>query len=368
MRRSSRRSRTITLVAYIFIIVFLAMVRTDWRLTASDNYMAYVHEANVTSLTDKFIHKHEYRLSLNNASICDRDIFLVILVNTDPENRKAREIIRDTWGSVKMYNGTHIRVVFLIGERTSPKTGHADEIAARLNDESDTYGDIAKGDFIDAYANMTYKTVMGLHWMNIYCSKASFVMKIDDDVMINIYKLIHFLQEIDHTEPNLSNFFYGLTYIARPSRSNSSKWHVSYSDYKHEWYPTYCAGAGYILSNQAAVRMYQATRKVPFFWFDDVYMGFCAELSNIKPLQHYYGYHIIDKTYRDAPWEYSILKEVDREKQELSREAWAYIKTIKTFHNLTYYRILEISRTFLKAVTVVCLLVCVLAMGMRYIK
>ena len=118
--------------------------------------MAYVHDANVTYLTDKFIHKYEYRLSPNNATICDRDIFLLILVNTDPENRQAREIFRETWRSVKIYNGTHIRVVVHTGDRTSPKTGHADELAAQLKDESNTYGDIAKGDFIDAYENMTW--------------------------------------------------------------------------------------------------------------------------------------------------------------------------------------------------------------------
>ena len=104
----------------------------------------------------------------------------------------------------------------------TPKRGRADELTDQLTDESFLYGDIARGDFIDDYFNMTYKTVLGLHWMTIYCLKATFVMKVDDDVMVSIYKLVNFLQEYNTTE-NVHNFCYGLTYKARPFRENTSK-------------------------------------------------------------------------------------------------------------------------------------------------
>ena len=67
--------------------------------------------------------------------------------------------------------------------------------------------------------------------MNTYCANASFVMKNDDDVMINIYELVHFLPGIVQTQLNIYNFFYDSTNIARPSQSNLSncQWHVSFS-------------------------------------------------------------------------------------------------------------------------------------------
>ena len=43
----------------------------------------------------------------------------------------------------------------------------------------------------------------GVHWMNTYCANASFVMKNDDDVMINIYELVHFLPGIVQTQLNI---------------------------------------------------------------------------------------------------------------------------------------------------------------------
>ena len=160
-------------------------------------------------------------------------------------------------------------------------------------------------------------------------------MKVDDDVLVNIYKLVNFLQEYNTTE-NVQNFYYGLTFKARPFRENTSKWQISYADYKYSWFPTYCAGLGYIFSKHAAGRIHQATSKVPFLWFDDVFIGFCAEISTIRPTQHYFGYYIIDKTYRDVPWEYTIVKEIGRDRQELSQEAWAYINIIKYNNKLTY--------------------------------
>ena len=337
--RNWRRPRTITLVAYIFIIVFAVMITKTMIQSVPDNYMSYVYEANGTFLKDPFIHKHKYRLSLNNANVCDRNIFLLITVNSDPENRNSRNIIRDTWGSVKIYNGLHIRVVFFMGDRLTPKRGRADELTDQLTDESFLYGDIARGDFIDDYFNLTYKTVLGLHWMTMYCPKANFVVKVDDDVMVNIYKLVNFLQEHNKKE-NLQHFYYGSTFNeAHPIREKTSKWHISYSDYKYSKYPAYCAGLGYIFSNQAAGRIYQATSKIPFFWVDDVFIGFCAELSTIRPIHHYFGYYMLDKRYRDVPWEYTIVKEIDRDRQELSQEAWTYINIIKYNNGLTYISI-----------------------------
>ena len=320
--------------------------------------MQFVHGANSSALRDRFIHRAGFKLSLNNEAICAKDTFLLILVNSDPENTEAREIIRETWGSVKSYNGSNIRVVFLIGTRQVSRRGSVTDLNARLKKESETFGDVIKGDFIDAYVNMTYKTVMGLHWMNLYCPKASFVMKSDDDVMINIRKVIHFLQEISQSESDLTNFFYCLTVTSTPFRERTSKWYVSYTDYKYTFYPTYCAGAGYIISNEAAVKVYEASTKVPYFWIDDVFIGFCAELAKIRLTNNYFGYYfIVPHSIFDAPWDFSVLKVIGRNREEM-HQIWTYLNSVRTFHSMAFYRILV---AFL--VTSLCLLICFAAWG-----
>ena len=339
----------------------------------SDNHMLYVYEANAKSLMDPFVHRHQYRLSLNNASVCSRDIFLLILVNSALEHKKEREVIRETWGSVKEYSGAQIRTVFLVGECTQPKTKSTWQLNERLKAESDIHGDIVKGNFIDKYANLTYKTVMGLYWVNIYCSRSSFVMKTDDDVSINLYKLVDFLQEISQTPSILSHFYFGRCEQDFPVRSRSSKWYISFSDYEYKLYPPYCRGPGYVFSNEDASHIYSATSKVPFIWMEDVYIGFCAEFAKIKPINNFLGYYFLQPIYNylnfqswsatDAPWEYTILKVNDAAADKTEkRDTWAYIKSHRSYHSLHNYT----SVVTCVIMLLVCSLICMLAMFIKF--
>ena len=336
---SCRRRKVIASIASISIVV--ACIKAMLYMFLSDNHMDFVYEANSNSLMDPLVHNHQYKLSLNNATICSSETFLLFLINSAPENRERRELIRETWGSVKQYNGVQIRVVFLVGERLEPNNMSSGELHERLKAESDVHGDIIKGNFIDDYANMTYKTVMGHFWMDTYCPRASFVMKGDDDVLINLYKVVYFLREINQTILEDSTFFYGSCRQHYPRRSKSSKWYVSYSDYKYELYPSFCTGAGYILSNEAATRIYKTTSKVPYYWMDDVYIGFCAELANIEPTHHYFGYYLVlPWSLIDYPWGLSVLKVNPGGKKE-SQEIWAYLnsKDNTSVHGVIYYKI-----------------------------
>ena len=338
---SFRRPKAIASAASVVMVVALIMVIQYRPMT--DNHMNYVYEANPNSLMDPLVHKHQYRLSINNATICSSETFLLFLINSAPEHREKREMIRETWGSVKLYNGAQIRVVFLFGERPKPNNMSSEALNERLKTESGVRGDIIKGNFIDDYVNMTYKTVMGHYWMDTYCPGASFVMKADDDVLINIYKVVHFLQEINQTPSKVSTFFYGSCAQHHPHRSKSSKWYISYFDYPYELYPSFCTGAGYILSNEAAARIYKATPRVPYYWMDDVYIGFCAELANIEPIDHYYGYYLVlPWSETDSPWEHTILK-VNAGSSKKSQETWAYLnsKDNTSFHGVIYNRLVS---------------------------
>ena len=338
----------------------------------SDNHMLYVYEADATSLMDPLVHKHQYRLSLNNANVCSSDVFLLFVVNSAREHREEREVIRETWGSIKEYGGAQIRTVFLVGELS---TGQSNE---RLKVESDVHGDLIQGNFIDDYANMTYKTVMGLYWVNTYCPGASFVMKADDDVSINLYKLIYFLKEISQTQSKLSSFFYGSCGQHFAQRSRSSKWYISFSDYEYNLYPPYCMGLGYVFSKEVAFQIYSATTKVPFLWLEDVYIGFCAKLAHVVPMNNYFGYYFLQPmhdhfgyyfglpwSFADAPWEYTILKMNNDGKTE-RRDTWAYINSLKGSHSLRYYRYVG---TFTCVIVLLaCSLICMLVMVIQFRK
>lgn len=64
-----------------------------------------------------------------------------------------------------------------------------------LEAESYMYSDIIRGRFIDSYNNLTLKTISSLEWVDTYCSRAAFVLKTDDDMFINVLRLMSFIDK-----------------------------------------------------------------------------------------------------------------------------------------------------------------------------
>jgi len=62
-------------------------------------------------------------------------------------------------------------------------------------DESTKYGDVIQEGFLDTYNNLTLKSVMLLKWVRTHCRHALYVMKTDDDMFVNLPRLITFLEE-----------------------------------------------------------------------------------------------------------------------------------------------------------------------------
>lgn len=52
------------------------------------------------------------------------------------------------------------------------------------------YGDIVQEDFVDSYRNLTHKAIMALRWVSQNCQNAKLILKADDDIFINIFKLV----------------------------------------------------------------------------------------------------------------------------------------------------------------------------------
>ena len=50
--------------------------------------------------------------------------------------------------------------------------------------------DLVQEEFVDTYDNLTLKTVAGLRWVSLYCSRARYVLKIDDHVFVNLFAVL----------------------------------------------------------------------------------------------------------------------------------------------------------------------------------
>jgi len=225
---------------------------------------------------------HPFHFVINPISVCSDDIFLLVYVHSAPGHFKQRMAIRETWGNARNFHDIVIKVIFLCGIILK-------EDGAKIQDalllEADTYGDIVQEDFVDSYRNLTYKGIMGLKWVASHCRQAKFLLKSDDDIFINIFRLVTHLQQISLQRATAVHelLLCLVWYRMKVIRDHRSKWYLSPSEFPHDVFPTYCSGSAFIMTPDVASAMFNASFKVPFFWVDDFYVtGLLAQEVGIS--------------------------------------------------------------------------------------
>ncbi|XP_046572723.1 beta-1,3-galactosyltransferase 1-like [Haliotis rubra] len=235
---------------------------------------------------DCFVHNFTYLIQ--NTAICSQspnvtiDLFIVIL--TIHSDRKQRDNIRATWASTSKNNTGNVRYAFLLGKINDEKK------MLPVYNESAEFGDLIMEDFHDSYANLTYKTIMGMKWATLYCARARFFMKTDDDMWVNVPEMIKLLNQ---KEAVLQKVVGGSCHLAAgPIRDQRSKWYASFKSYPHKTYPGFCSGTGYVTSMAVTKKLYEVSANVPFFHLEDVYIALCIRKlgMTLLPLPGFHNY------------------------------------------------------------------------------
>ncbi|KAM4675854.1 beta-1,3-galactosyltransferase 2-like [Discoglossus pictus] len=202
--------------------------------------------------------------------------FLLLLIPSEPQDAFIRDVLRKTWANESLVNGIFIRRLFLLG--FSPFNNTQEKIIQ----ESSTYHDIIQQDFLDTYYNLTTKTLMAMEWVGRLCPNAIYVMKIDSDMFLNPWFLIHMVLQPER--PTKQGFFTGLVVTgSMPHRNKESKWYIDSSVYSKQFYPPYCSGTGYVFSGELAGRIYNETGKFTIMPYEDVHVGICLQRIGIQP-------------------------------------------------------------------------------------
>jgi hypothetical protein len=145
----------------------------------------------------------------------------------------------------------------------------------QIREESDKYGDILQGDFIESYNNLVFKTLMSWQWMLKRCDLSrktgiKTILKADDDVMINTPFLISKRLQVKSKQllcreiPNTPII-----------RDTSAKDFMSFIDFPwpREFYQTYCFGGWMLMHPDLVEPMYKVSELNYGFRHDDVYVG-----------------------------------------------------------------------------------------------
>ena len=259
------------------------------------------------------INRHRYPIPasivLNNEHVCNKSKnvdrpFVQFLINSHPSNFVRRQAIRDTCLSSKVLNiatknerndnisiqTVEIGHIFLLGNSNDPIWNDTIYNEAQLNN------DIIVIESVENYKNILRKHLAALKWIVDYCSSATFVVKIDDDVFVNIYKLVEqMLDNLCHHDTGTSKscdishskFMYcNMKDQEMVVRDQKSKWYINYTTYPFERYPKYCSGFAYITNVPTIREMMLNSKNVPTIGPDDVYVTGLL-LHNVENLTWY---------------------------------------------------------------------------------
>lgn len=182
--------------------------------------------------------------------------YFVTLVHTSPTRFERRIASRDTWAHADSRTLTY----FLMGMTNSSK------VQNRINEEEEEFNDIIQGNFMDSYRNMTYKHIMALKWFSDNCPHVKYLVKLDDDVFVNIPAIYQYLI----TNEQSINYIHGVK--AGRTVFRTGKWKVTPEEFKDDLYPEFVEGSAVIYPNTFVIDAYKQTFIEPFFWIDDVFV------------------------------------------------------------------------------------------------
>ncbi|KRJ97805.1 beta-1,3-galactosyltransferase 5 isoform X2 [Drosophila yakuba] len=206
--------------------------------------------------------------------ICPREgLFtkLLVLITSSLPHSAARMSIRQTW----MHYGSRrdVGMAFVLG-RSKNKT-----LNKVIDQENFMYQDLIRGHFIDSYNNLTLKTISLLEWADLHCPKAKFLLKTDDDMFINVPKLLTLM---DTLKANRS--IYGRRAENwKPIRNRGSKYYISNAQYGKTTFPYFTTGPAYLLTGDIVHALYVQSLNTAFLKLEDVFItGIVAETLDIR--------------------------------------------------------------------------------------
>ncbi|XP_063545823.1 beta-1,3-galactosyltransferase 4-like [Cydia strobilella] len=198
---------------------------------------------------------------------------LVILVASAPAHRAARDAIRATWALAARPN--HVALAFLLGVTPPPLR---DAILDHRLDEDARYRDLIEARFEDTYLNLPLKSLSMLEWFAAHCPLAPHLFKTDDDMFVNIERLLSFIED-----QNTTNTIWGeVLENIKPPRDKRFKYSVPEEEYPGARYPTYAVGHGYLVSGDAVPALLEVAPNARYVRLEDVFMGVVAARAGVR--------------------------------------------------------------------------------------
>lgn len=239
----------------MLIVLFIVSPWKDMR----ENLRNFTNERSVESF-------YIAGFNVSNDKLCPfegQGLTIFVMVNSNPKHFSQRIAIRNTWASFKY---PEIKIGFMICMT------YNDTINNLLEAENQVYNDIIRCNNEDTYETLTLKSLSMLEWIMTYCYNATFVLKVDDDMFVNLPKfLVKVYRNIKFTAFKI----YGkVPYDEgfKVLRNFTHKSHVTKGEYFYKRYPPYARGPIYMIPVRLVKHLHKYGLKRQFFKLEDVFI------------------------------------------------------------------------------------------------
>ncbi|VDN20734.1 unnamed protein product [Gongylonema pulchrum] len=218
---------------------------------------------------------YKYQWTIVDSDFCTRkypELFLLIIVHTDTEHFTERMAVREMWGNPELFHNVRFqptKVIFAVGKSNNSDTNYF------LEKEAEQYGDLLQQDFMDTYENLTLKAVMWIRFVHEFCPKVPYILKMDDDVMINYFGLVQILQNRSHPNSKIPFRSKTMACIVRknyPAVRENTKWKVPKEEYSDDFYPPFCNGWYYLWTGDLIKLVLRTLPYCTYYRMDDVHI------------------------------------------------------------------------------------------------
>ncbi|KAJ8377636.1 hypothetical protein AAFF_G00255450 [Aldrovandia affinis] len=214
--------------------------------------------------------------AISNPEACSgKDIFLLVLVFSVPDSADHRETIRRTWANRTHVKEFLIRTLFVLG--SAPSLSTQDTVLR----EAELHGDIVQGRLIESPNNLTPKTILAMQWVVTYCPIARFILQANETAFVNFATLGDYLLTLRRHKEDL--YVGRVVHQEMPDRDPSSPHFLSLNQYPDKYFPDYCAGSAFVLSQDVARKVFVASAGVHSPVPYDVFVGLCARKAGVAP-------------------------------------------------------------------------------------
>ena len=210
-----------------------------------------------------------YKFVLSPDTPCDSGTRIVAICYSVADRILTRDATRSTWGSVvrdgtwigsdKKYKG--VKVYFMLALPSKEMKYTINNITSEFHQ----HNDLILVDFMESYRNLTLKTLMALKWMKEHCKQAQFMLKVDEDIFVNIPRIWNMLNE-DVTDKMMGYVVSGKVY------RDEGPYGVPITHFPFSYYPRYLSGPIYVISTSLIPKLLQTAEYVPPFSVEDAFV------------------------------------------------------------------------------------------------